>query len=53
MDKQYLSEYEQYGQKVSGAFLELTLGKIYKAEGDKVRPTDRKWLEEMSLRPWR
>jgi len=39
MDKQYISEYKQYALKVTGAFLELKHGKIYKAEVDKVRPT--------------
>ena len=30
MDKQYISEYEQYALNVSGAVLELIHGKIYK-----------------------
>ena len=51
MDKQYMSEYKQYALRVSGAFLELIHGKIYKAEVDEVRHTDRKRLEEMTLRP--
>jgi len=46
MDKEHTSEYKQYALNVSGAFLQLIHGKIYKEEVDKVRPTDRKWLDE-------